>query len=85
MEELSKYQFGPDRSPKYDWDKLFNGSIWRLCRGEDFPASMTAKTFRRQVYSRAYERGLSARGVIENDNTLVIQVMPKKQLEKLIR
>ena len=77
MEELDSYEFGPDRTPKHDWDKLLNGSIWRLHRGEDFPDTMTARTFRKQVYSRAYERGMSVHGVIEDDDTLVIQASPK--------
>lgn len=77
MEKLSGYSFGPERRPKHDWPKIFDGSIWRLRKGEDF--TMSAKAFRRQVYSRAHEQGFSIHAVIEDENTLVLQATQVKK------
>lgn len=80
MELLESYEF-TGRSggqSKYDFDKLFDGSIYRLQRGDDFDGKTSVKSIRGYLATQASKRGKSLRTQIEADGAaLVVQAAPK--------
>jgi len=55
-EKLDTYDFKMGGKTKYNWDQYFDGGIWKLSSGEDFPVA--AKSFRQTVYAAARRRGI---------------------------
>ena len=79
MEQLDDYTFtsrGRGAS-RYDFDKLFDGGIYRLRRGDDFDAKSDTKSVRGYLHTQASRRGKSLRTEAEDDDTIVIQARPK--------
>ena len=56
---------------KYPWDEWFDGQVWQLNRGIDFPS--TPGEFRSQVYVAARRRDLMVRTAVLDGNILIIQ------------
>ena len=70
---LSEFEFTKrGRTPKYDWDNWFNGSIWELRIGEDIPS----KEFKAYIYNVARTRRMSVKVAVLK-NSLVIQATKK--------
>jgi len=61
------------RSGKYPWDQWFDGSVWRLTRGEDF--TVKPESFRTAALAAAarYDVKLATRRV--NNSVILIQVI----------
>jgi hypothetical protein len=78
--KLAKFDFpnhGAGRS-KYPLDEWFNGSIWKLTRGEDY--TITTAHMRSVLYTAARNRGLRLMSSIQDDgNSIVISVYKPEQ------
>lgn len=63
------------RNAKYDWNSLFDGSIWELVQGEDFTVS--AQSFRGAVYAAKVARGVEVKSakVVRDGKTIVVLQM----------
>jgi hypothetical protein len=61
------------RSESYDFDRIFDGKIRACERGTDFDTS--AKSFRSTIQAAARRRNITARTVIVDDDTVVVQAM----------
>jgi hypothetical protein len=81
MRKLTEYEFpkSGSRGSRYDLDKLFDGSIYELKRGDDFAESAKVKSIRGYLGSAANSRGMSLQTHIKDENTLVIKATPGKQ------
>jgi hypothetical protein len=73
MQEIAVYDWNKNkgRKPKYDWDKILDGGIYRMQEGVDFECSRTA--FRTLAFTTARKRGLYVRIRFEGENALVLQ------------
>lgn len=70
----------PGRGPsvgaaqRYPWDEWFDGSVWKLKQGEDFPGDIEG--FRGTLYKKAQMRGHKARvALLKDENAIVIQAV----------
>lgn len=61
----------------HDWDRLLDGSIWRLVQGDDF--NCTTESMRKMVYQRAWKKGGSAHTDMSEKGILVIQYYEKDE------
>jgi hypothetical protein len=61
------------RPDMYPWDEWFDGSIWKLTRGEDFDA--TTNSMRMMTYKNGERRGIKVKTSIQDENTLLIQAV----------
>lgn len=58
----------------YDFDRILDGSIWELVKGEDFTCGM--KSLRTSIYRAARPRGLAVRMDETTDGNLILQAFP---------
>lgn len=73
MIELSVLpRHGNSRRTYYDYEKLFDGRIWRLDRGVDFNA--TTKSVRSSICEQARNRGLIVETRVDGDSIVVQKV-----------
>lgn len=72
-EVLEDFDWNAVRSPRsrYDWDRWFDGNVWKLVEGEDFTAKTSS--FRTSVASAAKRRGHEVRTSIPEDGIVVLQ------------
>ena len=61
------------RRNKYPWDKWFDGSVWRLTRGQDFQVSLDG--FRGAAGQAAKRHGVRITTRKVADNTLLLQAI----------
>jgi hypothetical protein len=75
--QLTDFKFMPrtrGRSSSYPWDEWFDGAVWKLTRGVDFPGD--PHSFRTNAYAKARSRGLRLRAqVIDRGDAVVIQAV----------
>lgn len=83
MEKLKEYEFSrgssSGRGPTRDYEKLFDGGIYRLTRGEDFGADKKIKPLRNYLSAVARKAGKTLRTQIEDDDNLVIRAEPRAE------
>lgn len=60
-----------DRSKKYPWDTLMDGTAWLVDPEKEFGVS--ADTFRNSVYRRAYRTGTKAHTSLVGDGLVAVQ------------
>lgn len=79
MEALESFDFSTRSGgkTKYNFDKLFDGGIYRLTRGDDFDEKASVKSVRGYMHTQASKRGKSLRTQAEGDDTFVIQASEK--------
>jgi len=86
MRKLTKFKFtaqgGGSRS-KYDWDRLLNGTTWKLASNEmnprdDEEAYVAIVRFRRTAHAAAKARKLNLQTEVVDNTYLVIQARPAK-------
>lgn len=68
------------RRGKYDWDKWFDGSVWRLTRGQDFQVSLPA--FRGAAGAAAKRQGIRITTRKVAENTILLQAVGEAVPEK---
>ena len=64
------------RASRYDWDKLFDGSMWMLSKGVDYKCA--AESFRVQAYAAAKIKGTKLRTARVGDDDLALQALGTK-------
>lgn len=65
------------RTNKYDYDKMFNGTIWSCERGKDFTCKRLS--FEQHMRTRAAERGLKLHVAnMPDPDQIVLQATPQK-------
>jgi hypothetical protein len=58
----------------YEWDTWFDGQIWELQPGIDFPATTKLNSVRGAAYMAARRRGVSVSvGITENRKSVWVQ------------
>lgn len=74
--EIPEGDIGPNKyAPKgYPWADWFNGSLWVVERGVDFPGTITAETFRKQVLTKARRWGLLVRTSNVGDHPTQVKI-----------
>lgn len=65
------------RRNKYPWDKWFDGSVWRLTRGQDFQVSLNA--FRGAAGQAAKRHGIRVTTRKVAENTILLQAIRAPQ------
>jgi hypothetical protein len=78
-ERLESFEFPGNHGGKrhgHPWDEWLDGTVWRLCQGEDFQGS--SSNFLGTAWKRASARGLGLRTHRESDDVVVIQAMPRE-------
>lgn len=90
MKTLKKFEFKASGIKAiYDWDKLLDGSIYQLTKGEDF--NCNTQTIRMMSYKQAEKRGMGVRVSVDDGEdvetpTVVIQsyeMTPEEREAKL--
>lgn len=66
----------PERSTS-KWEQFLDGNIWELKRGEDFESGETPQLIRARITSAAVVRGFHLKTRLVDDQTLVIQSIPR--------
>lgn len=61
---------------KYDYEKWFDGEVWKLTRGEDFQTNPLA--LRTTLYNAAKKFGVKVRTSIPDENTVIVQASPRE-------
>lgn len=77
LEDFDGWGTKPFGALRYPWDQWFDGQIWKLSRGEDWPQEFAAQRFRRQVQNRANDRRVPVQTRCLDGDTLVIQATPR--------
>jgi hypothetical protein len=80
-EVIRTHTFKKHKPEKHDYDKLFDGRIWKLKRDEDYENKATAA--RATLYIAAKRRGLKIKtSIVEDGNAIVVQSVGKVRGKK---
>lgn len=71
-EVIKTYEFKKHKPEKHDYDKLFDGRIWKLKKDEDYDNKATSA--RATLYIAAKRRGLKIKtSIVEDGNAIIVQ------------
>jgi hypothetical protein len=71
MRKLERFPSAASTS-RYPWDQVFDGDVWEVVQGEDFPSKTS--TFIANARAQAKRRGgtVRSRTLVEDDRTAVV-------------